>query len=739
MSLTSAQEKSIKEIREAMGLTQTEFADLLGERQDTISRWENTEPDELALPIKTVRKIDVLIGKALKEPKALNVSDKWHSAELMRRTLFEYLEEKGVFSDCGLEAKEVYRDLVKNSIRKSRVAFIGLSDVGKSTMINCLLGSKKMPADWTPVTAITVYIKHRDDRPDFIKDTVWVFKSDGTERGFDLAHLDDESLCTELCVGKGDADILREYGIRDGGKNSDDVVAAVIYLDSPILKNVDLVDLPGYNTGDRDRDDIDTRAVSEIADVLVYLSRSNGFLSTRDEMTALRYAIQRLPSFETKLNGIPPLGNLFVVASQAHIVGNELDLQNILHKKRIAFEKTLPATAKEFFNERSKTTGYENIEKHFQNRFFSYSADTPELREKFENELRLLIERLPQYVIDKTSELLKAYSEQYNKKLDSELNVFTEMLNNKASAERDLTILLENEPVRIERNKSLRKKIVSTIKRYSGHSVTEFREAYSKVVDVDFIVAAIKEKGFKKKKDDLELLVNYLGARLENDADKILSKYSVELSDSIDEYLNEFESFATANGKISINASIPFNAKRVFVSGMAGLLTFGGLALWASTLGNLAGYIIVAKGVSLLSALGLSLGGTAAVMPFVAAIGGPITLFIVAAILVAGIFFGILSGGWQKSVAKKLVKEYDKAGALKKYEGFISKFWLEDTTTAFNTAAGAMEEEWLILIESHKNLVNNYDIDDIKRKIREVEDMKNFLSNIPLSKNGSKS
>jgi transcriptional regulator with XRE-family HTH domain len=738
MSTTTGQEKSIKELREAMGLTQTEFADILGERQDTISRWENTDPDELSLPKKTWNKIEKLIGKALKEPRALNVADKWQNAELMRQKLLDYLEEKGVFLDCDPAAKEVYRNLVKNSIRKPRVAFVGLSDVGKSTMINCLLGSKKMPAAWTPVTAITVYIKHRNDRPDFIKDTTWVFRSDGTEPGFDLSHLDDEDKCNELCVGKGDAEILRDYGVRDGDKHSDDVVAAVVYLDSPILKNVDLVDLPGYGTGDREADEVATRGIGEFADVLLFLSRSNGFLSGQ-ETTALRIAIQGLPCFETKENGIAPLGNLFVVASQAHIVGNDLSIQKILNDGRIRFEKTLPSSAKEFFAERSRMSGYGNIEKHFQNRFFSYTADAPEFREKIEIELRMLIERLPQYVIDKTSTLLQTYSKEYNKKLDSELKVFTEMLNNKATLERDLAILLENEPVRKEKNKSMRKKIVSAIKRYSEHSVTEFREAYSKVVDVDFIVNAIKEKGFKKKKDDLELLINHLGARLEDEADKVLSKYAVELNESIDEYLGEFENSATADGKIGINVSIPFNAKRVFISGMAGLLTFGGLALWASTLGNLAGYIIVAKGVSLLSALGISLGGTAAVMSFVAAIGGPITLFIAAAILVAGIFFGIFSGGWQKSVAKKLVKEYDKAKALKQYEAFITKFWLEDTITAFNTAADAMEEEWLCLIENHKELVNNSDVDDIQRKIKEAEDMKSFLSNIPLSENGLQS
>lgn len=61
--------------------------------------------------------------------------------------------------------------------------------------------------------------------------------------------------------------------------------------------------------------------------------------------------------------------------------------------------------------------------------------------------------------------------------------------------------------------------------------------------------------------------------------------------------------------------------------------TLGGLGLWAATVGNLGGYILVAKGVSLLSALGISVGGTAAAASFVAAIGGPITIGIALAAL----------------------------------------------------------------------------------------------------------
>ncbi|HYW18192.1 MAG TPA: hypothetical protein VE956_02585, partial [Nodularia sp. (in: cyanobacteria)] len=73
--------------------------------------------------------------------------------------------------------------------------------------------------------------------------------------------------------------------------------------------------------------------------------------------------------------------------------------------------------------------------------------------------------------------------------------------------------------------------------------------------------------------------------------------------------------------------SIPFDTKGAFLGGIAGLGAYGALAAWAAGLGNLGSYILVAKLVSLLSALGISIGGgTAAVISFVAAIGGPIVL-----------------------------------------------------------------------------------------------------------------
>lgn len=62
----------------------------------------------------------------------------------------------------------------------------------------------------------------------------------------------------------------------------------------------------------------------------------------------------------------------------------------------------------------------------------------------------------------------------------------------------------------------------------------------------------------------------------------------------VDKYLKDFEGKYNFDGKMSRFID-DFNFKRAFLSGLAGW----GLAIWASTLGNLGVYILIAKGVSL--------------------------------------------------------------------------------------------------------------------------------------------
>ena len=103
----------------------------------------------------------------------------------------------------------------------------------------------------------------------------------------------------------------------------------------------------------------------------------------------------------------------------------------------------------------------------------------------------------------------------------------------------------------------------------------------------------------------------------------ILKTHSKILSDKIEQYLNNFENTT----KISLlheetKVGLGFNVKASFAGGLAGLATYGALSIWAASLGNLGSYILVAKGVSVLAAMGISVGGTAAASAAIAAIGG---------------------------------------------------------------------------------------------------------------------
>lgn len=110
----------------------------------------------------------------------------------------------------------------------------------------------------------------------------------------------------------------------------------------------------------------------------------------------------------------------------------------------------------------------------------------------------------------------------------------------------------------------------------------------------------------------------------------------------------------------------------------------------------------------------------------VAAIGGPITLGIALAVIVGLSVFAFASGGWQKGIAKKLVKEYSKQDAFGQFVTEIEKFW-DDTESAFNAAADHLEAQWKEYVEGLNEMVNSSSIEDIKASILKAERLQSFL------------
>ncbi len=82
--------------------------------------------------------------------------------------------------------------VIRKSLLKPKLAIVGMSDVGKSHLTNALLGTSKIPSDWSPMTSINIYIKHIEDRPNFLTEEVIIFSGDNN--GFDINRVDEQGM-----------------------------------------------------------------------------------------------------------------------------------------------------------------------------------------------------------------------------------------------------------------------------------------------------------------------------------------------------------------------------------------------------------------------------------------------------------------------------------------------------------------------------------------------------------------
>ena len=506
-----------------------------------------------------------------------------------------------------------------------------------------------------------------------------------------------------------------------------DIGSAVLFIDSPILKNCDILDIPGITAG-IDSDNIAANQAKLKADVLVYLSQASGFLQTEDA-NYLKEALEVLPPLEKiEGTGLSPMSNLFVVATHAHHINPRTDLKKICDSGCDRFTKTLPESFWKRYSNNSKKLF---SEKDLRKRFFTYTTDIEDLREDFEKELKNTIENLPKLLENKIFNLTKEYAKNESSEMKREIENYEKLINKREDYSKLLEEIKKNEPKRKfsleENNRNVKNRIFDL----DTETKKKFREDFNQMLTEENIIKIIDKRGYKNKKADLEELGSYITSEIQDIYRKNLEKTTEKFKDTMDEYLVETQkSLELANSSSGINIDLDFDFKSAFIGGLAGAATLGGLAFWASTLGNLGAYILVAKGVSVLSALGISIaGGTATATAFVASIGGPITLGIAAALLVGVAIWGIFSDSWKKKIAKKIIEEFKKHVA--KYDEAITQYWL-DTENGFDIAKDKMEEEWQKYVNNLEDELYNYDINKLKETLKNAKEVKDFFTNIPL-------
>jgi len=676
-------------------LTQEELAILLEVRQDAISRMERA-PDQITLEMllniskSTGYSVEDLLSLKRHQVELLTVKDNWSSLLQQRDQIISYLNQlnvPAVDSHYNFELINELNALKENLrilIKKPRIAFLGNSDVGKSTMINSLLGQEVLPAAWTPTTSIPILIRHMDEKPDFLEDNAVTFKSiDNSPDKFDYSQLGNKEYFENWFFESGSPEILSTYGTRQGHKHSaDSVSSAILYVDSTLLETCELMDLPGFGTGDRSEDDDMSKSGKETADIFVYLSIVNGFMRGTD-INYLKETLSVLPLIENKnTNNLKPLNNLYVVSSQAHIINDKEKITSILDEGSKRISATLPDN---YWTQRSDLSGHEYRENELRKRLFSYSKDTPELRIDFENDLKNLLENLPLIIGKNSFELISELSSKLNDELNTEINKIQKEHLMRNEKEIEINNLKKEKPEKVKKLLLENHKVISSFIELRDASAYSLSHDIANVLSVDEITSTIETQGFKNNKNDREILLSLIGSTVEQAFKDVIDKENKKIKSSIDKFISNLETDVFKGfSSIKVNSiSIKFDFKKAFVSGIAAAATYGGLTLYMTTLGNLGGYILVTKAVGLLSTIGISVGGTAAAVTAISAIGGPITLVIGLAVASSLIAFSLSGIGWKKSFAKKVMKLYEKENVLDKYQQALNEFW-QETEHAFS-------------------------------------------------------
>lgn len=705
--------------------TQSEFAELLGVDQSNISRWEK-DPDSITYPIiqkiidKTGATYEELTGWKKPIPEPLDVKDTWEKADFTKHTLSDYISNVLDKADIPDDLRKNYIDDLNKGISenliKPKVAIVGRSDTGKSTLINALLGTNKMPTSWTPTTSIAVYIKHISDKPSFIEEDAWVFSNHNDEYSdetfWNERKLYDEEYCRSWKVSAGGVEVLQSFGTRQGENYDKEAGAAVVFIDAPILKNCDIIDLPGFGT-ETNKDDEITFSVSQRADIIIYLSQANGFMRIED-ITYLKRNIPGLPLWEKKdENNLSPLSNLFIVASQAHAVnnGNRAELKTILDTGCQNLVKTLPDG---FWDDRQTTSGFtyaNNGIAELRSRFFAYSVDIPDLCVPFNDALSQILETLPIIINNKAIAFVRHYIELRNPILTNEIQKYEGILEERERYKSLLEEIENNEDTRVKENNARKESVRSKIRYLREESINEFSDYFSEVVNIDSLIALMHEKGVRNKKEDVELFGSTLQSMLQFQCEKILKDKSEILSQEAQAYITAYtESISRpfANKRIDID----FDAGWAFASALSNIGMIGGLS------------VFVVGTFFLLASISLSL--SAALI-----IAGPIGL--VVGLLIAG-GLGIVKlfgGGWEKSVSKKIVATIEENKVLDKFIDGIKNYW-DETESAFNQAAQKLDEEWDAYVENLREIINGYDIHEIQNKIITLKNLAEFFDSIPL-------
>lgn len=755
----------LKRARKDAGLSQSDLAQNLDISQTQVSRYEK-DPEAIpaGLMLRWLQTVGIDPADAFRADSSTNLAvdpgDPYADLRMSLTLAERYVEVQApddlssLNSNVGITAKDNFSpkevtgrdfptvddltDELHTFRQKPNVMMAGGFDTGKSYLANTLLGQQILPASFQPATRIITVVRHADDRPAWQDEDVWLFDEsiwkDGKNRRLDVSHLDDECRCDESRVLAGSHDLLKSYAVHreevteNVRKKMDQVHSAVVYAETPILRACNIVDLPGF--GDRpvgeSQDQKRAESALSFADVVLYASRIRGHLSGKD-LSRISAILRQLPAPEETDDSFPTLGNLFLVATHADRSVSDQDVEAIRGKgirRLYRYLEEGPLTRREQITERAI------LEEDLRQQWFPFWAENVERSRPLINRLEgILGEHLPLVYTRAADHEIQAMLRRATDQSAQAAQFYRETAEKNSEQRARLETLKKETSERHNKLQREREDVLEFIQTLKGKSRARVQVSVRKRLKASQIQKLI-ERNFDEKGEAKDRAPALVIERVESKIEEIVGGLTDQLTDRVDEYLEEFQDVALvppSGGGQKIGAL--FDAKAAFAGGIYGAAAIGGLAAWATQLGNLGGYVLVAKGASALSALGLGVGGgAAAASAAVAAIGGPITLALGIGSVVALGTWRLLSKSWEARLAKKIASHFEEENVERKFISGIDEYW-DNTAEAFKHGADAAEKEFQAHLEQLGQVAS--DEKQARELAKQCEEAHAFYTGIP--------
>ncbi len=680
--------------RKEAGLTQSDLAQILDITQGQVSKYEASGDIPSRLLKRWANAIGCIIDDILPDDqiveKIFDFDENIYGPltdDLNR--LLHYIDES-LNRDKEPDDKEPYikqfRDHVSALKEKPWVVTIGHYDAGKSHFCNFCLETKRLPTDYQPVTKFPTFVRHISDRPKWFQEDVWIMKP-----GFEPEKWYDEDHCTGHRALAGSWDTLEQYAKVEEGKDNEKG-SVLAFSEAPLLHSCVLVDLPGYDTEMTKTNDAVIDEVIRRADILLFFSTINGFLN-QGELTCFSALLRNLQPFKKIDDNFPTLGNLFIIASQAHPAIKTEELNAVLNKSSKRFYEHFKESILSKLGYREQQISQQDIRA----RFFSFYAETKLRRQDLQNNLKdLLKESMPpvwnKRVSDRIHKLKKEGEKIYKRKGEEYDNILEDI--NKAKCH------YKNLKKEQENYDSEMKNIELQILILMDQTIRETQKVFLKKINVKEMTDMITER-YKEKEKAQQEAAAYVLEKILSETGKLQDNFIEKVQKFIEEFVQYSEERKNILREDTREVSIPYNEE----------ISIGALGFTGGSL--------IAGGVAGLGEL-IGLGGALTILTF--GIGASAIMGIATALILIR-----MGGSWQQRLAREIQKALKNGDILIKIENNIRS--VRDTTQKilenYYTEHQKQIEETEEIIDSQESH------SELKKKLDHCEKIEDFFAHIP--------